>query len=84
MLQVKGVYKKRRIKLFEELQLPADTSALITVWQENEREEVAYWQRLNETGLLMATPELNQILPPFTPVSVTGGPVSQTILEERR
>ena len=84
MLQVKGVYKKRRIELFEELQLPPDTSVLITVWQENEREEAVYWQRLKETGLLMVTPQLNQMLPPFTPVPVTGEPVSQTILEERR
>lgn len=84
MIQVKGIYEGKNIKLLKALTLPPNTPVQLTIWQENMGQEAQYWQRLIELGLIKEVSPLAEQLPLFTPVPVQGKPVSETILEERR
>ena len=80
MLRVKGVYDGAKIVLLESVSLLPDTPVEVLIPEP----EKIYWQRLLELGLVrqVHVPSADDEL--FTPVGVTGAPVSQTLIEERR
>jgi hypothetical protein len=80
MLKVKGIYDGTKIVLLEPVSLLPNTPVEVLIPEQ----EQAYWQRLIELGLVkdVRTPPIED--QPFTPVRVTGDPISQTIIEERR
>lgn len=80
MLKVKGIYDGAKIVLLEPVSLLPNTPVEVLIPEQ----EQAYWQQLIELGLVkeVRTPPTED--QPFTPVRVTGDPISQTIIEERR
>ena len=80
MLKVKGIYDGAKVVLLEPVSLLPNTPVEVLI----PGKEQLYWQRLVELGLIkeirsQSTEDLS-----FTPVHVTGVPISQTIIEERR
>ncbi len=80
MLKVKGIYDGNKIVLLEPVSLLPNTPVEVLI-PEQER---IYWQRLVELGLIKEVRPLPTDESPFAPIRVTGAPVSQTIIEERR
>ena len=80
MLKVKGIYDGTKIVLLEPVSLLPNTPVEVLIPEQ----EQAYWQQLIELGLVkeVRTPPTED--QPFTPIRVTGDPISQTIIEERR
>ncbi len=80
MLKVKGIYDGTKIVLLEPVWLVPNTPVEVLIPEQ----EKIYWQRLVELGLVkeICAPPADEQL--FTPVRVSGAPVSQTIIEERR
>jgi hypothetical protein len=80
MVKVKGIYDGTKVILLEPVSLLPNTPVEVLI-PENDQ---LYWQRLVELGLIkeihsQSTEDLS-----FAPVQVTGVPISQTIIEERR
>lgn len=84
MHKVKGVYDGKKVVLLEPLPIPPQTPVEVSVAEEALDTEQAYWQRLVELGLIKEVRTQPTDEQPFTPVRVTGKPVSQIIIEERR
>lgn len=80
MLRVKGIYDGAKIVLLEPVSLLPNTPVEVLI---PEQEEI-YWQRLVELGLIKEVRPLPTDESPFTPIRVTGAPVSQTIIDGRR
>ena len=80
MLRIKGIYDGTKIVLLEPVSLLPNTPVEVLIPEQ----EQAYWQQLIELGLVkeVRTPPIED--QSFTPVRVTGDPISQTIIEERR
>jgi hypothetical protein len=84
MYKVKGVYDGKKVVLVEPLPIPPDTSVEVLVTEEALDLEQAYWQQLIERGLIAKVRLLPLDEEPVSPVHVTGRPVSEIIIEERR
>jgi Fe2+ transport system protein FeoA len=82
MLKVKGIYDGAKIVLLDPVSLAPNTRVEVLI-PESDMEQV-YWQRLVELGLIKEVRAPLAKDQPFTPVHVTGAPLSQTIIEERR
>jgi hypothetical protein len=84
MLKVKGLYDGAKVVLLDPVSLSPNTAVEVLIPEQGVDREQVYWQRLIELGLIkeVRTPRADD--QPFTPVRVTGAPVSQTIIEERR
>ena len=84
MLKVKGIYDGTQVILSEPLPLPPNSTVEMLILDSSTDVEVVYWQQLLDLGLIKKVhpqPTKERV---FTPVQVTGAPVSQTIIEERR
>ena len=84
MLRVKGIYDGAKIVLLDPVSLSPNTTVEVLIPDQNADKEQLYWQSLIEKGLIKEVRALSSDDQPFTPVRVTGEPVSQTIIEERR
>ena len=84
MLKVKGVYDGTSVILLEPVTLSPDTKVEVWIPDTPGEAEQAYWQRLIELGLLKQIRPRSVPSRPFTPVHVSGSPLSQTIIDERR
>jgi hypothetical protein len=84
MLKVKGIYDGEKVVLLEPLPLPPNSAVEVLVSEQAIDMEQVYWQRLIGLGLIKEVrprPTDDRV---FTPVRVTGAPLSQTIIGERR
>lgn len=85
MVRVKGIYDGEKVLLLEPLDLPVNSTVEVIVPETPmEQQEQSYWQYLLDMGLIT---EVN--LRPVKPKSsrllvISGKPVSETIIEERR
>jgi hypothetical protein len=84
MLKVKGVYDGSKVILFEPLPLPPNSAVEILILEPSTDVEEVYWQQLLDQGLIKEIRPQPTEEQPFIPVHVTGDPISQTIIEERR
>jgi hypothetical protein len=85
MQRIKGIYDGTKVILTEPVNLQPNTAVEVVVADPSITPEQAYWQRLLDTGLIkkvQRAPINEQSV--FTSVKVTGKPVSETIIEERR
>ena len=85
MLKVKGVYDGTRVVLLDPIALQPNTAVEVLIPEAGVDAEQLYWQRLRATGLITTTRTRRRQprqAPP--PVQVSGEPVSQTIIDERR
>ncbi len=80
MIKVKGIYDGSKVVLLEPVSLQPNTPVEVII---PEKEQI-YWQRLNETGLIKELRSHSEEDISHEPVSTTGTPISQTIIEERR
>ncbi|GAB4451675.1 MAG: hypothetical protein Fur0044_46960 [Anaerolineae bacterium] len=80
MVKVKGIYDGTKIVLLEPVSLLPNTLVEILIPEQ----EQLYWQQLLELGLIKEF--RSQLLPgsEFVPVGVSGAPVSETIIKDRR
>ena len=83
MKHIRAIYDGQRVVLLKPVDLPPNTPVEVVV-----RDTAAVEQQVLEAfkaqGLIHSTAPLANALVPFTPVSVEGPPVSQTVIEERR
>ena len=84
MLKVKGVYDGTKIVLTEPLPLPPNSTVEVLIPELSTDREDIYWRQLLNLGLVKRICPQPTEAQAFTPVRVTGAPVSQTIIEERR
>ncbi len=84
MLKVKGIYDGTHVILSEPLPIPPNSAVEVLILEPSTDVEVAYWQQLLSLGLIKRVHSQPTKEHPFTPVQVTGAPISQTIIEERR
>jgi len=84
MLKVRGIFDGRNILLDEPLELPANTPVEVLVQQSADEAEELFWKRLQDLGVIAKRqiPSPEEI--PFSPVPITGAPLSETIIEDRR
>ncbi|MCK6629526.1 MAG: hypothetical protein L6R45_30665 [Anaerolineae bacterium] len=80
MVKVKGIYDGTKIVLLEPVSLLPNTPVEVLIPEQ----EQLYWQQLLELGLIKEV--RSQLLPgsEFVPVRVSGVPVSETIIKDRR
>lgn len=85
MLKVKGIYDGKNIVLLNPLALPPNTAVEVVITEPLADPERDYWQTLFELGLIskIQKPSAAEQLS-FEPVRVSGIPLSETIIEERR
>ena len=84
MLKVKGVYDGAKVVLTEPLPLPPNSTVEVLIPEPSTDREDVYWKQLLNLGLVKRVRPQPTEAHKFTPVHVTGAPVSQTIIEERR
>ena len=84
MLKVKGIYDGTKVVLLDPLPVPPQTVVEVLVAEQAIDAEQVYWQQLVDLGLVRKVRSLPANEQSFEPIQVTGAPVSQTILEERR
>jgi hypothetical protein len=84
MLRVKGIYDGKKVVLLDPLPLPPNSAVEVLVPEQAVDMEQVYWQRLISLELIKEVRPQPTDDVAFTPVHVTGAPVSQTIIEERR
>jgi hypothetical protein len=84
MVKVRGIFDGKNVVLEEPISLPPNTPVEVLIAEEHLKGEDVYWQRLREMGLITEVQSVRADAQPFTPVPVSGAPVSQTIIEERR
>ena len=70
--------------LLEPLAIPPHTPVEVWITEDTLDAEQVYWQRLVDLGLIKEIRPQPKTEPPYEPVRVTGPPISQTIVEERR
>ncbi len=83
MKRIRAVYDGQRVVLLEPVDLPPNTPVDVVV-HDNAAVEQQVLEALKAQGLINSTAPLTNTLLPFTPVTIEGPPVSQTVLEERR
>ncbi len=85
MIKIKGIYDGAKVVLLEPVALQPNTAVEVLIADQDADQEHTYWQRLIETGLIKSVraPRRASRQAP-APAHVTGEPVSQTIIEERR
>ena len=81
---VKGVYDGTKVVLSEPLPLPPNSTVEVLILEDSTDKEAVYWRHLLDLGLIKSIRPLLSDTQEFTPVHVTGDPVSQTVIEERR
>lgn len=85
MNKVRGIYTGTNIVLLEPISLPPDTEVEILVPEiEPESQEALYWEALKSQGLIREVRPLPEEEEPFEPITISGKPMSETIIEERR
>ncbi len=85
MVKVKGIYDGDKVILLDPVSLQPNTAVEVLIPDQAVGPEQVYWQRLVEQGLIKdIRPTPTDERPPYTPVHVSGAPISQTIIEERR
>jgi hypothetical protein len=84
MLRIKGIYDGQKVVLVEPVTLPPNTAVEVIVAEPENSAEQLYHQRLLKLGLIKERPAVPADTTPYTPVEVSGPPLSQTIIEERR
>ena len=84
MVRVKGIYHDKTITLLEPLALPKNTAVEVIIAEPAVAPEQLYRQRLLKLGLIKERPDVPADTTPYTPIAVSGPPLSQTIIEERR
>lgn len=84
MLKVKGVYDGTKVILSEPLPLPPNSAVEVLILGPSTDVEAVYWQQLLGQGLIKEVCPQPTEEQSFTPVHVTGTPISQTIIQERR
>lgn len=80
MVKVKGIYDGTNIILLEPVSLLPNTPVEILIPEQ----EQLYWQRLQELGLIKETRSQSSLSSEPSPIRVSGMPVSETIIEDRR
>ncbi len=84
MLRIKGIYDGQKVVLTEPVTLPSNTAVEVIITDPENSAEQLYHQRLLKLGLIKERPAAPVDTTPYTPVEVSGSPLSQTIIEERR
>ena len=84
MTKVKGIYDGTNIVLLEPLTLPPNTEVEILIPEQAIDEEEAYLEELLALGLMKEVKPSSTTFAPVEPVTLTGKPLSDTIIEERR
>ncbi len=85
MLKIKGVYDGAKVVLLDPVVLPPNTAVEVLIPDQAAQQEQVYWQHLLETGLIKSVRVSRQVSRHApAPARVTGEPVSQTIIAERR
>jgi hypothetical protein len=80
MVKIKGIYDGTNIVLLEPVSLLPNTPVEVLIPEQ----EQLYWQRLMELGLIKEIHSQLTQNPDFIPVQISGVPLSQTLIEERR
>jgi hypothetical protein len=84
MLRARGIYDGSSVVLSDPLPLPPNSKVEVLILQQDVDAEQVYWQQLIVRGLVQQVRPGLEKEEPFSPVHVTGSPVSQTIIEGRR
>lgn len=84
MLRIKGIYDGQKVVLIEPVTLPPNTAVEVVIAEPDNNPEQLYQQRLLKLGLIKERPAAPVDTTPYTPIEVSGPPLSQTIIEERR
>ena len=84
MIRVQGIYDGQKVVLTEPISLPANTAVEVIIDEPENERELIYHQRLVKLGLLKERPESTSGTTVYVPVQVSGEPLSQTIIEDRR
>ena len=84
MLKVKGVYDGTKVVLTGPLPLPPNSTVEVLILEPSTDREEIYWRQLLDLGLVKRIRPQPTEVQEFTPAHVSGAPVSQTIIEERR
>ncbi len=84
MTQAMGIYDGRKVLLLEPLNLPANTPVVIIAKGSAEDREQMFWQKLLTLNLVQSVEKPALSDEEFEPAHITGKPISETIIEERR
>jgi hypothetical protein len=85
MIKIRGRYTGKNIILFDPISLPPDTEVEILISEvQSDSQEQKYWEELMSLGLVKETQPNSTDEEPFVPVTISGKPLSETIIEERR
>ncbi|MHC4620484.1 MAG: hypothetical protein ACYTEQ_22280 [Planctomycetota bacterium] len=84
MLKVKGIYDGTKVILSEPLPLPPNSAVEVLILEPSTDVEAVYWQQLFGQGLIKEICPQPTEEQDFTPVHVTGTPISQKTIGERR
>ncbi len=82
---IRGIYRNGVIEPVEPLKIAEGTEVYVTVQRKRNREEwIKLLLQLKEKGIVDFNPEnIGKPIPPITPIKIKGGPISDTIIEER-
>ena len=83
MRHIRAIYDGQRVVLLEPVELPPNTPLDVVVVDDAMAEQRVV-EALHAQGLLDNTERPANTLLPFTPVTIQGAPLSQTVIEERR
>lgn len=85
MLRIKGIYDGQKVVLVEPIMLPPNTAVEVVIADPAVEQEQAYWRSLIDQGLIKTTrPRREAARQAPAPAHVTGEPISETIIAERR
>ena len=82
---VRGVYRNGVIEPTQPLKIAEDTEVYVTVERKRTREELLnLLLQLKERGIIDDIPEgIGEPFPEVKPITIAGGPISDTIIEGR-
>jgi predicted DNA-binding antitoxin AbrB/MazE fold protein len=82
---IRGIYRNGVIEPAEPLKIAEGTEVYVTVSPQQSREKRhKLLLQLKEKGIVDFDPaNLGKPFPPITPIKIKGGPISDTIIEER-
>jgi hypothetical protein len=84
MQRVKGIYDGISVRLIEAVDLPPDTEVEVLIPDRGTDREEEYWRQLKEAGLVLQRPQRPATERRFRPVPISGEPLSQTVIDNRR
>lgn len=85
MIKVRGRYNGANIDLLDPISLPPDTEVEVLIPDiETEERETIFWETLKSQGLLRDIHSVSNEEEPFEPIVISGKPMSETIIKERR